>query len=150
MFSLTHAKLDIEALRASVARPDCGACVSFEGWVRNHNEGRSVLRLEYEAYPALALKEGSRILSMAQELFRVEAVRCVHRLGALEIGEAAVWVGAASPHRREAFEACSYVIEEVKRTVPVWKREHYAEGEMEWVGCAGCSASHEDSWNLSK
>jgi molybdopterin synthase catalytic subunit len=94
-----------------------------------------VLRLEYQAYETLARKEGERIVQAARKRFGVE-VACMHRLGLLEPGEAAGWVGAAAPHRRTAFAACAHAMDEIKRRLPVWKREHYADGEAEWVVCA--------------
>src|SRR5690606_22359832 len=118
--------------------PASGACVTFEGLVRDHNDGRAVLRLEYEAYPALALREGEAIVREALRRFPVDAASCVHRTGPLGIGGMAVWVGVSSGHRGEAFEACRFIIDEVKRRVPVWKREFYADGTVEWVNCAGC------------
>ncbi len=133
---MTREKIEVNILRAGLADPSCGAYASFEGWVRNRNHGREVLRLEYEAYEALAVKEGNRILTETAEKFPAAAVACVHRVGLLEIGEMAVWVGAASPHRDEAFAACRYVIDEIKSRVPIWKREYYADGEAEWVECS--------------
>src|SRR6185295_4468026 len=97
------------------------------------------LRLEYEAYETLACREGERILREAMEAYPVRAMACVHRLGGLEVGECALWIGVASAHRREAFLACSQALEEIKARLPIWKREHYADGNAEWVGCAGCA-----------
>jgi molybdopterin synthase catalytic subunit len=139
MFRLTDIPIDAVALRAELENDAAGACVTFEGIVRNHNDGRSVLRLEYEAYPALANKEGEDIVRAALEKFKILGATCVHRVGALEIGGMAVWVGVASAHRGEAFDACRYIIDTVKQRVPIWKREFYADGTVEWVGCAGCS-----------
>ena len=137
-FFLSSEPLDTAALRAALENPACGAVVAFEGLVRDHNDGRAVRRLEYEAYPALAVTEGAAILREARERFGVPDIRCAHRTGLLEIGDMAVWVGVASGHRGEAFAACRYVIDEVKRRVPVWKREHYVDGTDDWVNCAGC------------
>jgi molybdopterin synthase catalytic subunit len=143
LFRLTAETIDVAGLRASLENPACGACVAFEGLIRNHNEGRRVLRLEYEAYAALANKEGEAIVRDALAKFGIEEAVCVHRTGLLEIGEMAVWVGAASAHRGEAFKACSYIIDTVKQRVPIWKREHYADGTDEWVNCAACAPGHE-------
>ena len=118
-----------------------GAYTSFEGWVRNHNEGKDVASLEYEAYPDLALKEGCRILAEALEKFDIIDSRCIHRTGHLQIGEIAVWVGTTAKHREEAFTACRYIIDEVKGRGPIWKKEHYADGDSGWVKCEHC-ASH--------
>lgn len=135
MFRLSEVKLDLQALKDAMRDPVNGACVTFEGLVRNHNHGREVLRLEYEAYPALAVKEGEKLVLEAMRIFPVTMVHCVHRVGMLEIGDVAVWIGATAAHRREAFEACSHVIEQIKLKVPIWKREYYPGGEATWVRC---------------
>lgn len=134
-FRLSDTPLDPEALKRELCGDASGGYVSFEGWVRNHNDGRNVLRLEYEAYPALALAEGARIIEEARARFDLHAAACVHRVGRLEIGDAAVWVGATAAHRGEAFSACRYIIDEIKRRVPIWKNEHYADGPSGWVNC---------------
>ncbi len=113
--------------------PTAGAQVVFTGIVRNHNDGRDVLSLEYEAMLSVADKEGERICVEAAERFEASAVHCVHRVGALQIGDVAVQVTVTSKHRKAAFDACEYVIDEVKKRVPIWKREHYADGSVEWV-----------------
>lgn len=134
-FEFSAERLDPERLRAPLADPACGGYATFEGWVRDHNDGRSVRRLEYEAYVELAVKEGERIVAEAIRRFGVQRARCVHRVGSLELGELAVWVGVASGHRAEAFAACRYIIDEVKHRVPIWKKEHYAEGDSGWINC---------------
>jgi molybdopterin synthase catalytic subunit len=144
MFFLTETPIDAAALRAALENDAAGACVTFEGIVRNHNDGRSVSRLEYEAYPALAHKEGEDIVRAALEKFDIIGATCVHRVGALEIGGMAVWVGVVSAHRGAAFDACRYIIDTVKQRVPIWKREFYADGTVEWVGCAGCADPHHE------
>jgi molybdopterin synthase catalytic subunit len=133
---------NLEACRAEISSPEAGACVSFEGWVRDHNEGRGVTRLEYEAYETLGVKEGEKILAEALSRFGAGAALCVHGLGALEVGDLAVWVGVSSPHRDEAFAACRYIIDEVKQRVPIWKKETYVDGDSGWVNCERC-AVHE-------
>ena len=137
-FRLTDADIDPGALRAALENQAAGACVVFEGIVRDHNDGRKVARLEYEAYPALANREGEAIVRAALETFDVLGAICVHRTGPLEIGGTAVWVGVSAAHRGAAFDACRYIIDEVKHRVPIWKREFYADGTVEWVGCEGC------------
>lgn len=132
-FQLSSEPLSPELLKAALAARDCGACVTFEGWVRDHNEGRSVTALEYESYPEVALAEGERILDEACEKFGVANALCVHRVGALALGDMAVWVGVSSGHRGEAFAACRFIIDEIKLRVPIWKKEHYAEGDTGWV-----------------
>lgn len=139
MFTLSSTALDVEQLKADAEHPECGALVTFEGWVRNHNEGHQVASLEYEAYEALALGEGNRILDEAREKYGLTQAFCVHRTGHLAIGDVAVWVGVATPHRDAAFKACRYIIDEIKGRVPIWKKEHYLDGDSGWVECEGCS-----------
>jgi molybdopterin synthase catalytic subunit len=137
-----------EEYRSDVCDPAAGAYAAFEGWVRNHNDGLSVERLEYEGYEALGVKEGERIIEEAVQRFGVTEIRCIHRLGSLEIGDLAVWVGVSSSHRDEAFAACRYVIDEVKHRVPIWKKEHYVDGDSGWVNCERCeqnSSLHRES-----
>ena len=124
--------IDHAALLASVEAPERGGVASFVGLVRDHHEGRPVLRLDYSAYGEMAEAECGRIVAEAEARWRV-AVALRHRVGSLAIGDTAVAVVAASAHREEAFAACRYVIEEVKRRVPVWKREFYADGTVAWV-----------------
>ena len=138
-FRIRHAPLDADAFRQALADPSCGAWVQFEGWVRDHNEGRAVLRLEYEVYEPLALSEGERIIDEAIARFGVRQAAAVHRAGLMELSEAAVIVGVAAPHRAEAFDACRYIIDEIKVRLPIWKKEHYASGEAEWVNCRRCA-----------
>ncbi len=138
-FRLTSTTIDTAPLRAELADPANGGYASFEGWVRNHNEGLAVLRLEYQAYEALALREGERIIAEACTRFGVAKILCVHRTGSLQIGDVAVWVAASSAHRDEAFRVCRFVIDEVKHRVPIWKKEHYVNGDSGWVNCERCA-----------
>ena len=131
--------LDPAALSQQLRDPACGALVTFEGWVRNHHEGRAVRALSYEVYEPLAVKEGLRILDETAQRFPVEHLLCVHRSGDLAIGDVAVWVGVTSHHRDEAFRACRHVIDEVKVRLPIWKKEHYVDGESAWVNCERCA-----------
>lgn len=142
-FEFSTAPLEPGRYRADLEDPSAGGYASFEGWVRDHNEGRTVQRLEYEAFEALAVKEGERIVAEAVEKFGVTRAACVHRVGSLAIGDLAVWVGASSAHRGEAFAACRYIIDEVKHRVPIWKKEHYTDGDSGWVNCERCAeAAH--------
>jgi len=136
MFRLSAEPIDAAALQRGLDDARAGAVVAFEGRVRNHNEGQPVLSLAYEAYAALAEKEGARILAEAVAKFPVLKAACVHRVGHLQIGELAVWVGVAAAHRDAAFGACRYIIDETKARVPIWKKEHYASGASEWINCA--------------
>lgn len=132
-FRISRREIDQAAELAALEDAASGAVVSFCGRVRNHNEGRAVTRLEYECYEELAVSEGARVLAEAREKFGAGRVLCVHRTGGLAIGEAAVWVGVAAAHRNEAFAAARYVIDEVKKRVPIWKREHYSGGPAGWI-----------------
>ena len=140
-FRLSASALVLEPLRAELADASCGGYASFEGWVRDHNEGRRVLRLEYEAFAPLAVSEGERIIEEARRRYGVERALCVHRVGALDIGGVAVWVGVAAAHRGEAFDACRYIIDEVKHRAPIWKKEYYQDGDSGWVNCEHCAAA---------
>jgi molybdopterin/thiamine biosynthesis adenylyltransferase/molybdopterin synthase catalytic subunit len=139
-FSFTREKIDEAALRTQLLDPTAGGYASFEGWVRNHNEGHAVRHLEYEAFELLAIKEGERIVAEAIKRFGVEHAVCVHRIGDLVIGDVAVWVGVSARHRAEAFAACRYIIDEVKHRLPIWKKEHYLDGDSGWVNCERCAA----------
>lgn len=132
-FRISSEPIDAAALARELANAGAGACVTFEGWVRDRNQGRAVQRLDYQAYAALAQNEGERILAEARERFAIVAARCAHRVGSLAIGELSVWVGVSAGHRDAAFAACRYVIDEVKKRVPIWKNEHYADGESGWL-----------------
>jgi adenylyltransferase/sulfurtransferase len=143
-FAFSSAALEPDLYRKELTDITAGGYASFEGWVRNHNEGQAVTRLEYEAFEALANKEGERIVAAAIEKFGIVKAACVHRIGSLEIGDMAVWVGVSSRHRAEAFAACRYIIDEVKHRVPIWKKEHYVNGDSGWVNCERCAeAAHE-------
>ena len=140
MFKISPEPLDPAVLARSLHDPAAGACATFEGWVRNRNDGRAVVALEYEAHASLAEKEGARILEEAAAKFPIVKAVCAHRTGALALGDLAVWVGVAAEHRAAAFEACRYIIDQTKLRVPIWKREHYADGTVEWVNVSGQKA----------
>jgi len=140
-FSFSTEALNVPALQASLVDVRCGGYAAFEGWVRNHNEGREVTGLEYEAFAELAVREGERIIAEACAKFGVDNARCVHRIGALALTDIAVWVGVSARHRDEAFRACRYIIDEVKHRVPIWKKEHYVTGDTGWVNCERCAAA---------
>jgi molybdopterin synthase catalytic subunit len=132
-FRLSDTTIEVAPLRAALLAHGAGAYASFEGWVRDHNEGRAVAGLAYEAYSTLAEAEGAKVLAEARERFAIVEVACVHRVGELALGELAVWVGVSAAHREAAFAACRYVIDEVKLRVPIWKRERYADGDAGWL-----------------
>jgi molybdopterin synthase catalytic subunit len=135
-FRISPTPLDPAALQKQLGDVRAGACVTFEGWVRNRNEGQPVLSLEYEAYALLAETEGERILAEAREKFALLSAAGVHRVGHLQLGELAVWVGVTAEHRGAAFDACRYIIDEAKARLPIWKKEHYASGATAWINCA--------------
>ena len=135
-FRVTTTPIDPAALTRGLHADQAGACATFEGWVRNHNEGQPVQSLEYEAYVPLAEKEGERILAEARQRFAVTTVAGVHRVGHLRIGDIAVWVGVTAEHRGAAFDACRYIIDEAKARLPIWKKEHYTSGATTWINCA--------------
>ncbi|MEO8460352.1 MAG: molybdenum cofactor biosynthesis protein MoaE [Dokdonella sp.] len=132
-FRLSDIAIDGAAERRALAADAAGACVVFEGWVRDHNDGRSVQRLDYQAYAELANNEGERIIAEAISKFEVTDARCIHRIGNLVIGDIAIWVGVAAAHRGSAFDACRWIVDEVKLRVPIWKNEHYADGDSGWL-----------------
>ena len=141
MISMTPSAIDPHDLRERLFDPGAGAYCGFEGWIRNENEGKAVLRLEYEAYEPLAVSEGEKIIAEARTQFPHLHAHCVHRTGMLEIGECAVWIGVTSAHRDEAFKACRFIIDEIKVRLPIWKKEHYADGHSGWVNCERCAKS---------
>jgi len=134
MFTLSTTAIN-EQLKAQLADARAGALVTFEGWVRNHNEGQDVVLLEYEAMQSLAEKEAEKIIAEAKEKFSIYNAICVHRVGPLQIGELAVWVGVTAAHRGAAFDASRYIIDEIKTRLPIWKKEHYKNGTSGWVNC---------------
>ncbi len=139
MLLVTADSIDPDALRKRLCDSAAGAYVSFEGWVRDENEGQTVLRLEYEAYEPLAVKEGEKILAEARASYPILHAACVHRTGVLEIGDCAVWVGVASAHRDAAFLAARFIIDALKVRLPIWKKEYYANGDSGWVNCEHCA-----------
>jgi len=140
-FRFSRVAIDTAALRATLADPACGGYAAFEGWVRDSHEGQRVRQLEYEAYEVLAVREAERIVAEAVARFGVAHAACVHRVGDLAVGELAVWVGVSAPHRDEAFRACRYIIDEIKHRLPIWKKEHYLNGDSGWVNCERCAAA---------
>lgn len=130
---ISDGKLSVDAPVAAVTGVDCGAVVTFVGTVRATNRGREVVRLEYEAYPEMALRVFARIEEEARTRWPGTRLAIHHRVGTLEPGALSVVIAAASPHRADAFSAARHAIEELKKDAPIWKREHYRDGS-EWVG----------------
>lgn len=133
---LTRGAIDPGEVLAGLAGTGDGAVDLFLGVVRDHHEGRRVLRLEYHAYPEMALKVMRDIAAEGHRRFGVTSLALVHRLGTLEVGEISVALAAAAPHRQAAFDACRHAMERLKREVPIWKREQYEDGAAWVIGCA--------------
>ena len=134
-FEVTDRDIDVDALQRRLESDEAGAYAAFQGWVRNHNDGRDVVSLEYEAYGPIAVSEGERVLAEALQRFNLLKVAAAHRVGHLDIGDCAVWVGVSAAHRGDAFDGCRYVIGELKSRLPIWKKEHYAGGDSGWINC---------------
>ena len=132
MIDLVTTPIDQEDVVRNVASPRAGAVVTFDGVVRDHARGKSVTHLFYEAYPEMAKTEMARIREQALEKWPLQEMAIVHRTGRLEIGESSVFIAVASAHRADAFEACRFAIDTLKTSVPIWKKEHYEDGEV-WI-----------------
>jgi adenylyltransferase/sulfurtransferase len=130
MFELTRAPIVPPGAAATAA----GGFVTFEGKVRPEHAARRVVALEYEAFDELVVAEGGRVVAEAVATFGLAEAHCIHRVGRLAVGETAVWIRVATPHRREAFEACEWIIDQLKCRVPIWKKEHFEEGDSGWIG----------------
>lgn len=131
-FELTTEPIDVGSVARRVVLPECGAIVSLDGFTREWTRGRQTKYLIYEAYDGMAVSEMQRLGVEAHERFDIAHIGIVHRTGRLEIGETSVVISVSAPHRKAAFEACEWAIKELKRTVPIWKKEIYEDGE-EWV-----------------
>jgi adenylyltransferase/sulfurtransferase len=146
MFRLSTSPLDPARLTAELRNPRAGALASFEGWVRDHHDGRPVEGLEYEAFDDMARRVGSEIVREAIERFSLIDALAVHRVGPATVGERAIWVGATAEHRQEAFLACRWIMDRIKVDLPMWKKESYVDGApAEWVhaGASTCSCAHD-------
>jgi len=132
MFEIVHDILDVRTLALQVASQSDGAIVTFSGIVRGTNQGKKVLFLEYEAYPEMAAKMMERIGKEILDTWGLSSVRMQHRVGRLNVGETSVVIVVAAPHRDDAFAACQYAINRLKRIVPIWKKEVFEDGEV-WV-----------------
>lgn len=139
-WELTTDPISVETVARRVVPPECGATVTLDGYVRKFTKGRETLHLFYEAYEPMAIKEMQRLIERSKRDFEISIVGIVHRLGRLEIGETSVVISVAAPHRKAAFAACEWLIRELKRTVPIWKKEVYAHGE-EWIEGDSAEAS---------
>jgi molybdopterin synthase catalytic subunit len=133
MIKIVHAPIDFDEILRSVKSPEAGAIDIFIGTTRNHSNGKEVLSLEYEAYEPMALRLMEGIIAEAHRRWSIIRIAIVHRVGKVEIGEASVIIAVSAAHRQEAFEACRYAIDAMKRDVPIWKREVFSDGEA-WAG----------------
>ncbi len=132
MYRLVRSPIDVQSIASGLQKPEDGALVVFEGVVRNHTDGKRVCRLEYDAYEPMALKKLEEIGSSAKAEFAIRDIAIVHRLGSMDIGECSVAIVVAAAHRAPAFDACRFVIDTLKKIVPIWKKEFYADGEV-WI-----------------
>ncbi len=142
-FEITTDAIDVGAVARRVVLPECGATVTLDGYAREWTRGRRTLYLVYEAYAPMALRELQRLAAEAHERFEIAHIGVVHRTGRLEIGETSVVIAVSAPHRRAAFEACEWAIRELKRTVPIWKKEIFEDGEI-WVEGEGATNNSPD------
>lgn len=136
-FALLDEAIDAERLKDFLQDEQCGALATFEGWVRNHNNDSRVTSLTYYGYEKLAINQGKRIIEEAKRLFDIENAVAIHRIGALEVGDMAVWVGVSSKHRYPAFDACKWILDTIKADIPVWKQEYYQDEPSKWLSNNG-------------
>jgi molybdopterin synthase catalytic subunit len=133
MIAITEKPITPQAWEKAIGDGSCGAVVTFEGRTRNHHQGKAVAELHYECYRPMALKVLLRLREEAVQRWGLQDLWIVHRVGLIPIGETAVWVAAASAHRKEAFEACAWAMDAIKLRAPIWKKETYADGTQSWV-----------------
>jgi molybdopterin synthase catalytic subunit len=139
MFKLVSDPMNFLETQNQLYKAEAGGVVCFEGRVRNHNFGKIVTQLNYEAFDEMAITEGNKILAEAQAKFKIVEAKALHRVGTLQIEETAMWVGVSAAHREAAFLACQYIIDQIKSRVPIWKKEFYADDTSDWVKCLACS-----------
>ena len=145
-FEITDQAIVSRALREELLSLESGGYCSYEGWVRNRNDGKLVKKLQYTAYPELAPLIGQKVLTEAKEKFDIIAASAVHRFGLLRVGDLAVWVGVTAHHRGDTFLACRFIIDNIKYRLPIWKKEYYADGTSSWIDSNGCDCA--DANNL--
>ena len=142
MIAITREPIDTEQMNRNAGHEECGAVLTFSGTVRNHHMGRKVIKLAYEAYDGMAESEMRKVVERAREQWPdVKKVQVVHRFGEMPVGTSSIYITVATPHRPEGFEALRYIIDQIKRDVPIWKKEFYQDGETDWLhpedGCCG-------------
>lgn len=136
---LTREPIEIDAIRRNATHPKAGAVVLFCGDIRNHNQGRSVQAVEFDAYEDMARHQIERVIASARENWPLLKVNVQHRLGLLKVGECSVAIAVSAAHRAEAYEASRFIIDSIKHSAPIWKREHYEDGSTRWIqGCQAC------------
>ncbi|OUU79711.1 MAG: hypothetical protein CBC38_04355 [Gammaproteobacteria bacterium TMED78] len=133
IFKIVKSKINIVSLSKSMQLNSAGAYVSFEGWIRDHNDDKKVKALHYESEESIANNEGLRIIQEASSKFSISSAKSQHRVGDLKIGDCAVWVGVTADHRADAFKACCYIIDELKERLPIWKKELYSDLSSSWI-----------------
>ncbi|MEN8662752.1 MAG: molybdenum cofactor biosynthesis protein MoaE [Lentimonas sp.] len=140
-FKLTETTIEPSALRLAMLDLSAGGYCSYEGWVRDHNEGKAVASLHYNGYPQLAPAIAVTILNEAKEKFHLIDAAVAHRIGALTTGDIAVWIGVTAHHRGDTFLACRYIIDNVKHRLPIWKKEVYTDGSEAWIESNHCGCA---------
>lgn len=142
MIDIVKSKIHADVLLSNLSNLTCGAVVTFDGRVRNHNDGKEITNLYYECYYPMALKVMNEIKEETHKKWDVKNIIAIHRIGNVPIGEIAVWIGVSSVHRKEAFNACEFMINEIKHKVPIWKKETYIDGVSNWVDCCKVISSN--------
>lgn len=140
-FQLTEEPIEPMSLRRQLRSLSAGGYCSYEGWVRDHNEGKTVKALHYSGYPQLAPAIAQTILEEAKSKFQIEDAAVVHRIGPLTTGDIAVWVGVTAHHRGDSFLACRYIIDNIKHRLPIWKKEVYDDGSQAWIESNHCGCA---------
>lgn len=144
LIDIIREPIDIARLNRNAAHPACGAVLGFSGTVRDHHLGRRVVKLAYEAYEPMALGEMKRLADLCRERWQdVRRIQIVHRFGEMAVGDSSIYLTVATPHRSEGFEALRFLIDRIKRDVPIWKKEFYQDGASEWLHPEeGCCHTH--------
>ncbi len=132
-FSITRDP--ITDLSSGMPSQETGALVTFTGIVRNINNGKPVTKIEYEMYENMVISEANKLIKIVLDKFDIQSIKVVHRTGVIVVGETAIWVGVTAMHRDAAFEACKWVMNQIKHSLPIWKKETYQNGQSEWVFC---------------
>ena len=136
-FALLDVAIDEQRLKQALRDDSCGALATFEGWVRNHNNATPVSHLTYYGYEQLAINQGKLIIAEAKQRFDIEHAIAIHRIGELNIGDMAVWIGVTASHRYPAFDACRWLLDAIKADIPIWKQEFYPNQDSKWLSNNG-------------